>query len=335
MKRILSIDFARGLAIIAIVWFHAVDKLDYNSIILTSIAKSFPLPVLFMISGAILNRRLNASNFDGKFYQKSLFLRILVPFYSLGICFTVIDLLIPESMHHSYSFKDMISALLFEQTNVDKLPSSPLWFLFTLFILSYFIYIFTKKIPLSLPILLIIAVVLKLIPTFEGVHYFGIDAFADNFIFFICGYIFSPYILEENTHIIIFLVSLSLWILCLKYQELFAFSINFRKLFIGIASSITIFHCSYFAIRYFPKNFLQKLVTYCGVNSLFIFVLHSGTIFIFKQITIWMDLANSITGLFIVIIGCIIMSLLIGKLFSYNATLSKLLFGRVVLNIDK
>ena len=203
-KRLVSLDFAKGVAIILVVWGHAdirMDPMFYEQYLETinTIIFSFHMPLFFMISAALMQRTIDDDDLKGLDYLKKISSNILIPYFSLNFLFGVIKLLTPRSLYNVPSAREMITAVLIKPSSVDSLPSGPLWFLFTLYSAALITYFLVKKLKIGKYNLLIISVLLALsYPVFHDVDLLGLRRFVYNFEFFVFGYILSDPIMHSR-----------------------------------------------------------------------------------------------------------------------------------------
>jgi len=197
------LDLTKGIAIILIVYVHAAAQMqesDFYSNHLSVQAKlisSFMMPLFFIISGAFTAKRLNVSPFDHVRFIQKVTTSQLVPFYSLSILFLGINLILSQIIT-TPSLGDMVGSILLYQSDVDKMPSGVLWFLFALYLCTMTTYCLYKFLNATNVLIGAFALLLKglsMSGVLTGIYYLGIDRFSFFFIFFAAGFIASRYII--------------------------------------------------------------------------------------------------------------------------------------------
>lgn len=331
-RRLLSLDFAKGIAIILVVYGHADIKMDpafyeLELKIIHKIIYSFHLPLFFMISGALTTRFMNQNDFDGKNFIKKNALNILYPFYSLSIAFAIINVITPQSFFQTPGIGEMVKALLFMQSHNDFLPSPNLWFLFTLFSCALITYLLVKIARVDKYSLLIIAVLLQLAyKWFYFVDFFGLRRFLYNYAFYAFGYILCAQILNEKQKksMLFVLLLFICWAAPFIIEGLYG---RFNHLITGTTGSLfVIFLCQ----RILPalRNPFFKVINKCGENSIMIFVFHMPVYVLVKKAVYSFGLSNNYSGLAVMTVSGVVFSFAIGRIISFNKLIYRLFFWR-------
>ncbi len=338
-KRLEQIDMARGIAILAVVWVHinALMNPEFLSSFVNyffhKLLSSFQMPILFMISAALMYKALDGQKLEHTMpYVRKIASKVLWPFYSLGFCFFVFIIAVPKSIYSGPSAKEMMSALLFMQSDLNKLPSSPLWFLFSLFTFIIFTYFTIRKLHINEYLLLSAAILLKIIPSLTFKMYIlGLDKFTANLIYFLLGYLLSKEILKKKINPYFTISWIAFWIFGLLYPYMKVGILNFSSLLVGCTGSFAVLGLCKMAQSSFENRF-QKIISLFGVNSLLIFVFHAPVLVIAKKIVYRYNLDYSYIGFIIMLFCGIAIPLLIGKILSFNERVSRVLLGRVPLS---
>lgn len=333
-KRLIPLDFARGIAIILIVWAHADLKMDpefyetYLKIIHKAIY-SFHIPLFFIISGILAKHTLDKSDFSLSVYVNNLCSRILMPYYSLNIVFFLINILVPNSYTNAPSAVDMAKALLIMQSHPDYLPSGVLWFLFALFLCALTNVFMIKQFKINKYIWLGICLAITLFSTLLwDMYYFALDRFSRNIFFFVFGYVLTDMITVRDFKRITALIP---GFLC-SWAIVFYFFYNgpfYLRILTGVIGSICVLTIS-FTIDHGDENktIIQKGLNFIGRNSIIIFVLHMPVLFVVFKLLTWMCLTNSFVGFSIALFAGIIGPHLIALCLKVYPTLYRILLGK-------
>jgi len=333
-RRVLSLDFSRGIAIVLVVWAHADIKLMAPSFytehleLMHDVIYSFHMPFFFIISAALLRKTVDKYNLDWTGLFRKVTSSLLIPFYSLGICFFIINIITPKALLPSApSARQMITAMLIRQSDTENLPSGVLWFLFTLIIFAILIYAVFKSTRITQYGVLIAAILLKLFhPYFDSIQIFGFNRVPYYFVFYVVGYMKSDWILNERVEklTLFFPLLLIVWYLsfiCMPFQKpLFHMICGISGSFFLLGLAINLKH----SLNKRPFRFIDV----CGSNSLLIFVFHMPFFVIIRKVLYAYDLSSSFVGFGLAVTSGVLLPLSFGKVLSFNKILYKLLFGK-------
>ena len=129
-----EIDVCKGLGIILVVFGHALKQTgDTNTVfqILLSFIYSFHMPLFFMVSGFVSKKILEfTANGERMKYIKSRAVRLLVPYFAVGLFYMPIKFVLSRFAVKPYDFSNAWKILIGEN------PNTVLWFLYTLFWVS-------------------------------------------------------------------------------------------------------------------------------------------------------------------------------------------------------
>ena len=339
------IDIAKGVGIILIVYGHAAAQMNNSTFyeehlsVQSKIIFSFAIPLFFIISASFQRTQLESSEFNFKKYFKKISTRTIVPFYSLSLCFLVINLAMGNFID-SPTLSEMTISLLYQQSNSSIMPSGVLWFLFVLYIFNITTYIFTKKLNINIIHLVILSIVIRYISYnyLSSTYYFAIDKITHFFIFYtVRFYIHNLLILKpifDWGHIFILLCLYLLTIYIIPSLEMFSpamtYLIQANEIFglSGIIGSFLVIGLSYKLSRSScGKMFLSFLLT-CGYGSILIYVFHMPTFTLFKMIASSINLEPGYTKQFLLFLPGVAFPLFYGKILRHNPLLSKILIGR-------
>lgn len=344
-KRSKYIDVAKGVAILLVVYGHAAAQMkgtlffeEYlqgqNKIIF-----SFAMPLFFMISGAFQRTRLDMFDFNHKAYLTKISLSSLLPFYSLSLIFLLMNLLLSNYID-APSLKEMMFAMLMQQSNSDFLPSGVLWFLFTLFSFSIITYLSFKVLSVNHVLLFAFAIFLRSdLNIWRHAYYFSFDKISQNFIFYITGYYLYKIIIAKPFSRISYM---SFFLLCYILLSIVSSveNSNFtifeyvNKIDIlfgvsGICGSLFILGFSFNASSKLSDNVFVEILSYYGAYSILIYVFHMPTFAVFKKIAEFASVEASFFKQFILFFPGVILPLAYGKILSCHRSAYKVILGRM------
>jgi fucose 4-O-acetylase-like acetyltransferase len=317
-KRILSLDLAKGIAIILIVWAHADFKMNvefyqtYLKVIHEAIY-SFHIPLFFMISGILSNFALSQNNFKMREYTKHLCDHTLIPFYTWSFIFLIINLAVPSSFIRAPSLKEMSLSLIYMQSHPDFLPSGVLWFFFTLFMCAFIHAIALKWLKINRFVWLGITLIATLFSTYLwDIYFFSLDRICRNLFFYVLGYLISGFIYPKSPLLRgkAMVLALSVWLVAFYpfYHGDFLW-----RIFTGTAGSILVLGIAYRTDTMKPTIFIQG-IRFIGKRSIEIFVFHSPLLLLTFKVLKSINLLNSFSGLVIACFVGVGGSLLIGRI---------------------
>ncbi len=185
-SRIAWVDHAKGLSIILVVMMHSTLGVELalgsHSFMgdVVAFAAAFRMPLFFMISGLFLARALErpwARYLDDKVLHFAYFY-VLWSLIQIGI-----RLAVPNEGNHGVSLHDLLM--------IPLEPYGTIWFIYVLAVF----FVVTRLLAAAGPaVLLGLAVVLNILPVETGS--IVIDQFADRWVYFVVGYLFSGRIFD-------------------------------------------------------------------------------------------------------------------------------------------
>lgn len=129
-----EIDVYRGLGIVLVVLGHSLKQTGVTNTlfdVMISVIYSFHMPLFFVASGFTSIKLLQLSSFSEKAdYIKNRALRLLVPYFAVGLFYLPIKFVLSSFAVKPYDFSNAWKLLIGEN------PNTVLWFLYTLFIIS-------------------------------------------------------------------------------------------------------------------------------------------------------------------------------------------------------
>ena len=339
LKRNINIDIIKTIAIILVVFGHAIqygcgqnfisNSLQFNNM-LFKVIYSFHMPLFMIISGYLFNKSVQKYDFDVLILKK--FKELFIPIVS----FSVIEIFIKLIIVGPQSIVDILSIII-----------KPLWFLWAVFIISLIMTFINKKLNDSFIIICLLFIITFFLPSFLDLHLIGF-----MYPYFVIGYFVNKYSKKMNIrfntviYLLLLLVCLTIYVILFKYYNYNSFiyttgmSIlhNFNQFFIDIyrfiigliGSSIIIF-----GVKLLNIKSTNNLVVTISTNTLGIYAISN---LIFKVIII---VTKSLSGLnYIVLLletlFTMIACLIIIKIISKSSIASKLFLGKQeLINVKK
>lgn len=171
------LDIAKGLAIVLVVLGHSIPDASaatgISSPILADVFKaiySFHMPLFFFVSGFLVVREKLLAHPKLDFFKKR-FLRLMVPYFFVGMCYLPLKLVFASYANKPYD----ISTLW--QIFIGVNPDGELWFLYVLWIIS--VIAMLLRYTSSLAVLILAAIWAQFSP--------GLMSVSGNIFFFITG----------------------------------------------------------------------------------------------------------------------------------------------------
>jgi fucose 4-O-acetylase-like acetyltransferase len=333
------LDVAKGIAIIGVVYGHAVVLMmvyPFYRDVAEAQSKfifAFVMPLFFLVSGAFQRIRLSSSSFNASTYLKKITTSVLLPFYALGLLFLVANVILAERVS-APPVPDMFRALLLEQSNGNALPSVVLWFLFVLFLFHLASFFLLRVFRISGRYLLIAAILLRIFHGFFGGWvFFGVDKITEFFVYYVIGYVFYKRVVDKP-------ISGPFSLLALAVVSIVAFAIQQHDP-TGVAASLLksvgvselclpllTIGVSYVMVSQFKDHPVIKSLAYFGAYSMLVYVFHMPIMTIFRMMATRLGVPPSYPMLYFLFIPGVLLPLLVGKLLAYNKPLYVTLLGR-------
>ncbi len=135
-SRIENIDFARGIAIIAVTIGHVVGAYHLGNTWISYWVYSFELPAFFLLSGWLLEG--SSKDYTLKTYLRKQARSILYPYFMFSAVYTIVFSLLSLRTGMAALFKTLVSNLLY---TVSTEGLGALWFLPTFFVATVIAFI--------------------------------------------------------------------------------------------------------------------------------------------------------------------------------------------------
>ena len=280
-KRIHAIDIAKGMAILLVVFGHAVQGINssehlgfttaWSSIYITkAVIYSFHMPAFFILSGLFVNHWLQKPT-RVAFWDKVK--RLVYPYFVWSIILGTIMQVVQKYTNGGLGFKEVIQAPI--------VPFSEYWYLYLLFFFFMTYLVVAKLCPRGYkPLLLIIGALLFIgYPFFPDVWI--LSKFSKFFIFFALGtYLLEFFTAEEkrnhtwigfglSTGAFIFVETLYILILRANHVVLSNYTWFFTAI---IGTAMLCFAAKLIATQANHRS--VRALEYTGVISMQIYVMH-------------------------------------------------------------
>lgn len=196
-SRIEYIDFAKGLAILLVIYDHVFYYYTGTIDVWHDLVKTIHIPTFFILSGYLLKDKKTVSE-----YLKGKINTLLVPFFAFWLILGNLIPVVFSAMGSNTYSQWNLDCLLFGIWNEEMLEG-PLWFLWALFWVSSFYYILYKAVfKSSTHVIIPIALLVGLIGVGLGTHQISLPLYLDSiltaFLFYGMGHLFAKCNLFEK-----------------------------------------------------------------------------------------------------------------------------------------
>lgn len=312
-----TIDILRGIAVLAVLLGHAIQRgliINYETNFLFKIIYSFHMPLFVVLSGYSLCRY--TKKYDKNFILKK-FKQLVIPTFIWSYIIYFVRNFnfvgIKDFINFPQSFLAYTKLLLLH-------PDYVIWFLYTIFICIFIIFIgklIFKENEKRLTFLMIsIAITLFFLPSFIT-NFFGIYRLKLYFPIFIFGYFLAKYSNKLLPYLKkLFLPSILCYIILFNFYNV---SIDSIFVYYGIScfAIVILYNISFYIIR---NDTLTKYLTF--------FSNHSLQIYLLQCICLNIGIATGYIRIFSIFISATTISSLLAYLISKNKTLNSILFGK-------
>jgi fucose 4-O-acetylase-like acetyltransferase len=277
-KRIELFDFMRGIAIILVVLYHIIlriqEKLGLPGFLseVITICDYIQMPIFFFISGFFSRKEIEVTKAEYGRYFKRKVNRLLLPYISSCCLIALFDLLLvtyyPNVLSTNFTFHSWFANFLRGSGEYVN----QYWYLYILFVISM-IFPLLKKVysklnkSLTLIILFIISTALISLESFYFVSYIKV---AYYFVFFYLGSIFEVNVqyMRRNIYWTLFLI-LAFFVSNIFFNSLYI------KTSIGVLISISGIYLLFLVSGFILKNINESKITTIGVKSMSIYLFHT------------------------------------------------------------
>lgn len=264
-KRNKKIDMLRGIAVLAVLLGHAIQRglvVDYLENPFFKIIYSFHMPLFMVLSGYLLFKYSDRLNLT---FIKKRFLKLIIPtivwsyliYFVRNLWFVGIKPFIP--------FPDSVV----EYTKILlKYPDYIIWFLYIVFICNIIFFLKKNIIKSNIKYDLILTILIAIGIYFIPISHFGIARLKIYFPLFCIGY-YLNYLIEiikKYQNILVIIASI-IYILLFK-----SFNVLLDNLIIYYAISLSAIMLLYFCINLIKNKKIEKVLSYFGKRSLEIYL---------------------------------------------------------------
>lgn len=314
-KRVMWADAAKGIAIMLVVYGHAIEGTFDSHVGLNSVAYyfqhefiySFHMPIFFFISGMFA---LNWSQrkFGVAIKQKAT--ALIYPYFVWGILQGLVMLLMQDYTRDGKGWKTILELPIH--------PYDQFWFIYDLFFVFLLFYILKKFISKNLTILIISFVFVMISP---WVHFWELGIIFYNFFYFTLGlYLYNSGYLEKILKHGWIYVVLSIAL----FTVLFMNKVDVNMILARVPLAVLgVFGCIYISQKLQNVKFLN----YVGQLSLEIYLMHWFAVAGSRIILIKLGFRNVIGLVIIETVLGILVPILMYKIFE-KLHINKFLFAR-------
>lgn len=260
-KRIIYLDFIRGIAIVMIVLGHSLRGIHefglqiYGFEHIDLLLYSIHLPIIFFLSGysESMFGKLNCGEISYKEYLKKNFVSLYIPYIIFSYVFWCIKFFV---------FSGNTEATILDLFLMPFIGKWHLWYLLSLLLIKAIFGLFeSKKNKITYSIVLFL-----LIYASNMIFNFTILEWLSFGIFYTIGFMIHEYKLEANNKIL--LICFISIVLCFLTNILFLKDLNINRVFLGLPLTFILNY-------YFSK--LNSIIKYAyiGKNSLVVYLVHT------------------------------------------------------------
>jgi len=271
------VDYARGIAIILVVYRHVVVglmradvELSPNAFNLQEIFYNFRMPLFFVLSGVFVSRSQQSKTFARILRDRSA--TILYPYLLWGAILITLQIIFSRFANSERSFSDY-QYLITQPRKIDHL-----WYLLALFNTSL-LYLLLDKLIKSKGIHIVIGAglhALTLSPYLE--HISLVSDLCYFYLYFVCGVTFSRILLDKQLQTQIFSakVAVPLLIIFVAGRWFWYTRQDEENSYLPLFFLITLVGCLvvYMLALYLARFSSTRWLSYIGEHSLYIYILH-------------------------------------------------------------
>jgi fucose 4-O-acetylase-like acetyltransferase len=271
------VDYARGIAIILVVYRHVVVGLMRADVELSPVAfnlqevfYNFRMPLFFVLSGVFVFKSQQSKSFSRILRDRSS--TILYPYLLWGAILITLQIIFSRFANSERSFYDY-QYLITQPRKIDHL-----WYLFALFNTSLLYLLLDQVIKWKAMHLVIGAILhaLTLSPFLE--HISLISDLCYFYLYFVCGVTFSRVLLDKElqTKIFSLRIALPLLLIFVSGQWFWYTRQDEEASYLPLFFVITLIGCLivYMLALYLARFNSTRWLSYIGEHSLYIYILH-------------------------------------------------------------
>lgn len=287
-KRLDWVDYARGMAILLVMYRHTIVGLTRSGIKvshfvfqLQEVVFNFRMPVFFVLSGVFLAGSLKKRSLTSIFNKKAS--TLLYPYVIWSVVLITFQIIFSAYTNSSRTIKDF-SYILLQPRELDHM-----WYLLALFNTSA-LFLLLWKVLYKYPVVnIVLSIILHFLSFYLKDYSFFSDPFY-HYIFLVLGVYASRYLISLNEKPVSFFL---IWLLIISPffiagQYFWLYHQDQTDKFWVLFLLIIIIACAYFCI---VCNIIYHLTFFkwlrvIGKNSLYIYILHIYFISLFRVVSI-------------------------------------------------
>lgn len=318
-ERLSSLDIAKGLGIILVIFGHTLSPVMEGNTFLEWIYRviyTFHMPLFFFASGYV------ATKFVTKPYPKTTLLkerivRLMIPYFTWAVIYLPMKAVMSEHVRFSDEYK-------WYSFFLGNNPDGQLWFLYVLFVVSVFVILFVnqKNLTFFTTAFVIASFFAPLIP-----YSIGFTSISLTFSLYQVGFFFIGILLRLKYDYKKVTSNLFAFIISLFMLVAYSIILFINKNEVWFLQTITAICCIYICLylsNLLNKTKLQKPLSYLGKKSMEIYVLH-GPLLVVGRIVLPKFITCTELYILILSILSIVVSILISIL------INKIKIGRLLL----
>lgn len=277
-KRIETFDFMRGIAIILVVLYHIILRIQEKLALPGFLADVIVLcdyiqmPVFFFISGFFSRKEAEITKSEYGKHVKRKVNRLLLPYISSCILVALIDFLLvrfaPNTLSTNFTFHSWLANFLRGSGEYVN----QYWYLYILFIISL-IYPLVSKLYINVNKLLLVVTSFVLSITFinfESFYFVSYIKVIYYFVFFYLGTTFEIDIKYAKRNI-----SYAFLLLLVFYIIRLYFGSPYTHAPLGVLISVIGVYSLFMVSDFILKRYNEKKITAIGFNSMSIYLFHT------------------------------------------------------------
>ncbi len=320
-ERNTSIDIAKGIGILLVVFGHAMSPIMNGHIIiewLYSFIYTFHMPLFFFISGFVATKLVTKpiSRFE---LFKNRVIRLMIPYCIWAIIYLPMKIIMSEHVRFNVEYK-------WYSFFLGNNPDGQLWFLYVLFIISVFVILFAtqKNITVLTIVFMLFSIIAPLIPSNIGFTSISLSFSLYQIGFFFLGMLLSMKADYQKTshNTPAFIISIVVFIaygivLWLTKEKLW-----FLQALVAVCA---IYVCLYLSTL-ISKSKSSAPLSFLGQKSMEIYILH-GPLLVAGRIILPKFISNVYLYIIVISLSTLIISVILSMLINKIKIAKLLLFG--------
>lgn len=325
-KRFEEIDIAKGIGILLVIIGHCFPDVSTSEgisvsafRILHDVIYTFHMPCMFFLSGFLSKRifRLHTID-DRKTYVLDRFVRLMVPYFVIGIVYMPVKMLLSRFANQPYDMRNFWQILCGEN------PNGGLWYLYALFVIELLLGIFISG--KNVKYVLICSTITSILIRITGADFYRVDNAVYFMFFVVLGAVVGAEYEKFKEWFNIYLTLTATVLLALFDYIYFQTQISFIPFASGIAGSILVLCISRCLIQNGGGTALCRALKNLGRYSMDIYVMH-GIVMVAIRIVCWSLLKlNYYVCTLLMLIGGTLIPVIVSQLILRKSKILTLLF---------